>query len=51
MAATGAVPAYERPHLTVHGSLAETTQANLVGIFIDNNLPNQGKSILGNTSF
>ena len=41
---------YERPRLTMHGSLEETTQANIVGIFIDNNLPNQGRVILGNTS-
>ena len=42
--------AYSAPHLTMHGSLEETTQANIIGIFIDNNLPNQGRLIFGNTS-
>lgn len=42
---------YEAPQLTVHGTLAEATQAALIGPFIDNSQNNQGRLIIGNTSF
>ncbi|HLX87110.1 MAG TPA: lasso RiPP family leader peptide-containing protein [Acidimicrobiales bacterium] len=40
---------YEAPRLTVHGTLAEATQAFLIGPIIDNSM-SQGKLIIGNTS-
>ncbi len=44
---------YERPRLTVHGSVAETTAANVIGSQFDKSIP-AGASILsvfGGTSF
>lgn len=41
--------AYEPPHIEAHGSVAEVTQAFLIGIFIDKN-HSQGDIIIGNTS-
>ena len=42
---------YEAPRLTVHGTLAEATQAAVIGPLIDNSQNNQGRLIIGNTSF
>jgi len=45
----GESKAYTAPKLTVHGTLADATQAFLIGIIIDSNM-SSGKLIIGNTS-
>ena len=40
---------YEAPHLAMHGSVVELTQAAIIGIFVDNN-HSQGSLIINNTS-
>lgn len=41
---------YSAPHLTMHGSLAASTEAFLIGPIIDSN-HSQGMLIIGHTSF
>lgn len=44
---------YEPPRVTVHGSLAEVTAANLIGTVFDKSIPAGASivSIFGGTSF
>jgi hypothetical protein len=46
---SGGGTGYETPRLTVHGSVAEVTQAFLVGAIVDKNFA-AGNLIIGNTS-
>ena len=47
--APGEPERYSAPRLTVHGTLAEATQAFLIGPIVDSNMA-QGHLIIGNTS-